>query len=239
MLEYFISTHGARKGLADTALKTADSGYMTRKLVDVAQDVIIFEQDCGTSTASPWSHLRRRRGVVSLGTRDYGRVSCETGQGPGRRNHHQPDDHRQERPRRRPLKNRAPEAQDPLRSHLREPARLLRELLRPQPRHRPDGQNRRSGRHHRRPVHRRARHPAHHANLPRRRASPLRELSSNHHQGPQRGSCTTKICATWRRPTETCVALNKNGSVSIHDKGRPRAESLQHREWFGDLRRRR
>src|SRR5580765_5405925 len=49
VLEYFISTHGARKGLADTALKTADSGYMTRKLVDVAQDVIIREQDCGTT----------------------------------------------------------------------------------------------------------------------------------------------------------------------------------------------
>src|SRR3954463_4278875 len=49
VLEYFISTHGARKGLADTALKTADSGYMTRKLVDVAQDVIIQEEDCGTS----------------------------------------------------------------------------------------------------------------------------------------------------------------------------------------------
>ena len=49
VLEYFISTHGARKGLADTALKTADSGYITRKLVDVAQDVIIREQDCGTT----------------------------------------------------------------------------------------------------------------------------------------------------------------------------------------------
>ena len=48
VLEYFISTHGARKGLADTALKTADSGYMTRKLVDVAQDVIVVEEDCGT-----------------------------------------------------------------------------------------------------------------------------------------------------------------------------------------------
>ena len=48
MLQYFISTHGARKGLADTALKTADSGYLTRRLVDVAQDVIISEQDCGT-----------------------------------------------------------------------------------------------------------------------------------------------------------------------------------------------
>src|SRR5260370_19478026 len=48
VLHYFISTHGARKGLADTALKTADSGYLTRRLVDVAQDVIIHEPDCGT-----------------------------------------------------------------------------------------------------------------------------------------------------------------------------------------------
>src|SRR5207244_9305923 len=48
VLEYFISTHGARKGLADTALRTADSGYLTRRLVDVAQDVIIREVDCGT-----------------------------------------------------------------------------------------------------------------------------------------------------------------------------------------------
>lgn len=48
VLQYFISTHGARKGLADTALKTADSGYLTRRLVDVAQDVIVAEQDCGT-----------------------------------------------------------------------------------------------------------------------------------------------------------------------------------------------
>jgi DNA-directed RNA polymerase subunit beta' (EC 2.7.7.6) len=48
ILEYFISTHGARKGLADTALKTADAGYLTRRLVDVSQDVIINEEDCGT-----------------------------------------------------------------------------------------------------------------------------------------------------------------------------------------------
>src|SRR5438094_3648224 len=48
VLQYFISTHGARKGLADTALKTANSGYLTRRLVDVAQDAIITEYDCGT-----------------------------------------------------------------------------------------------------------------------------------------------------------------------------------------------
>ncbi len=48
VLQYFISTHGARKGLADTALKTANSGYLTRRLVDVAQDVVVSEDDCGT-----------------------------------------------------------------------------------------------------------------------------------------------------------------------------------------------
>ena len=48
VLEYFISTHGARKGLADTALRTADSGYLTRRLVDVSQDMIVREEDCGT-----------------------------------------------------------------------------------------------------------------------------------------------------------------------------------------------
>ena len=53
MVEYFISTHGARKGLADTALRTADSGYLTRRLVDVAQDVIVREEDCGTDRSIP------------------------------------------------------------------------------------------------------------------------------------------------------------------------------------------
>jgi DNA-directed RNA polymerase subunit beta' len=48
VLQYFISTHGARKGLADTALKTANSGYLTRRLVDVAQDLVVVEEDCGT-----------------------------------------------------------------------------------------------------------------------------------------------------------------------------------------------
>ena len=57
ILEYFISTHGARKGLADTALRTADSGYLTRRLVDVAQDVIIHEQDCGTTNGIEYNLL--------------------------------------------------------------------------------------------------------------------------------------------------------------------------------------
>jgi DNA-directed RNA polymerase subunit beta' len=58
VLEYFISTHGARKGLADTALRTADSGYLTRRLVDVAQDVIVRENDCGTDEAVMFDLLK-------------------------------------------------------------------------------------------------------------------------------------------------------------------------------------
>jgi DNA-directed RNA polymerase subunit beta' len=78
VLEYFISTHGARKGLADTALKTADSGYMTRKLVDVAQDVIIRERDCGT-TNGIWVQAISEGDevVVKLSDRLVGRHSCD------------------------------------------------------------------------------------------------------------------------------------------------------------------
>ncbi len=78
VLEYFISTHGARKGLADTALKTADSGYMTRKLVDVAQDVIIRMPDCGT-TNGIWVQAiyEGEDEVVKLSERIVGRVSCD------------------------------------------------------------------------------------------------------------------------------------------------------------------
>ena len=61
VLEYFISTHGARKGLADTALRTADSGYLTRRLVDVSQDVIVREDDCGTERGLPMPIAARRR----------------------------------------------------------------------------------------------------------------------------------------------------------------------------------
>ena len=77
MLEYFISTHGARKGLADTALKTADSGYLTRKLVDVAQDVIIREKDCGTVNGI-WvkAIYEGEDEVVELATRIVGRVAA-------------------------------------------------------------------------------------------------------------------------------------------------------------------
>ena len=76
VLEYFISTHGARKGLADTALKTADAGYLTRRLVDVAHDVIIREEDCGTLRGLVCREIKNNDEVVaSLAERILGRVS--------------------------------------------------------------------------------------------------------------------------------------------------------------------
>jgi len=76
VLEYFISTHGARKGLADTALKTADAGYLTRRLVDVAQDVVINEEDCGTLRGIAISALKDNEDIVEpLYDRILGRTS--------------------------------------------------------------------------------------------------------------------------------------------------------------------
>jgi DNA-directed RNA polymerase subunit beta' len=76
VLDYFISTHGARKGLADTALKTADAGYFTRRLVDVAQDVVIAEDDCGTLRGISISALKDNEDIIEpLSDRIGGRTS--------------------------------------------------------------------------------------------------------------------------------------------------------------------
>ncbi|PRR78386.1 DNA-directed RNA polymerase subunit beta' [Clostridium liquoris] len=78
VLEYFISTHGARKGNADTALKTADSGYLTRRLVDVSQDVIVREEDCGTKEGYEVSEIKEGKEVIEpLSERLHGRYSAE------------------------------------------------------------------------------------------------------------------------------------------------------------------
>ncbi len=78
VLEYFISTHGSRKGLADTALKTAEAGYLTRRLVDVAQDAIIVEEDCGTIVGIEMTALKEGEQIVEhLGDRVFGRIPLE------------------------------------------------------------------------------------------------------------------------------------------------------------------
>ncbi len=84
VLQYFISTHGARKGLADTALKTANSGYLTRRLVDVAQDLVVTEHDCGTSNGVSMQPIVEGGDVVeALGERVLGRVVAEDVLKPG------------------------------------------------------------------------------------------------------------------------------------------------------------
>jgi DNA-directed RNA polymerase subunit beta' len=84
VLQYFISTHGARKGLADTALKTANSGYLTRRLVDVAQDLVVTEVDCGTTNGLAMAPLVEGGDVVeALGERVLGRVLAEDIAKPG------------------------------------------------------------------------------------------------------------------------------------------------------------
>ena len=78
VLEYFISSHGARKGLADTALKTADSGYLTRRLVDVSQDVLVTEDDCGTLNGIEVSPIKQgQEELLALKERIYGRAVCD------------------------------------------------------------------------------------------------------------------------------------------------------------------
>ena len=76
VLQYFISTHGARKGLADTALKTANSGYLTRRLVDVTQDLVVIEDDCGTTNGAPMKAMVEGGEVIeALRDRILGRVA--------------------------------------------------------------------------------------------------------------------------------------------------------------------
>ncbi len=144
VLEYFISTHGARKGLADTALKTADSGYLTRKLVDASQDVIINEMDCGTVNGIVVKSIYEGdEEVVDLSTRIVGRVSCETIADPVTKKKvikANQLDRRADRGRDREDRRREPE--DSLRAHLRNRTRRLRALLRPQPGDRPGGEAR-------------------------------------------------------------------------------------------------
>ena len=181
-LEYFLSTHGARKGLADTALRTADAGYLTRRLVDVAQDVIITEDDCGTQ-AGIWLTKQGRDGdgreaapsASSAAWPPRRLLDPEDRRGAGRA---QPDDRRAGcaacRARRRGQGLRA------LAADLRNALRPLPAVLRQRPGPRRHGQDGRGGRHHRRPVHRRARHAADPAHLPHRWCGRRRR----HHPGP-------------------------------------------------------
>ena len=158
VLEYFISTHGARKGLADTALRTADSGYLTRRLVDVAQDVIVREEDCGTDRSladadrragQPMARLRKLPNIENTGTgrtigRGRSRSTARCWPRPDTdidRGHDRPADRGRRRDR-----------ADAQRAGLRGQDRRLRQVLRPVAGHRQAGGRRRGGRHRRRAV---------------------------------------------------------------------------------------
>ena len=164
VLEYFISTHGARKGLADTALRTADSGYLTRRLVDVAQEVIVREEDCGTDRSiTAVVNVTKPDGTVvkaaHTDTSVFGRVLAEDVKVDGKK-----------------IASRGAELSDelaetvidsgvetragPFGRDLRGRGRCVPGVLRTFARRGPVGRHRRGGGHHRRPVDRRARAPS-------------------------------------------------------------------------------
>ena len=221
VLEYFISTHGARKGLADTALRTADSGYLTRRLVDVSQDVIIREDDCGTDQSIEALLYRSGRPNRAL----VGRVLAEeielggekiAGQHPVQRR----DLRAAARGARREVR-RAPAGA--VGAQVRGRGRGLPELLRLQPRHGRDERDRRRRRHHRGAVDRRAGHPAHHADVPRGRRRRLR-----HHARP----------AARRRAVRGAQPEGRRGARPGLRRGQPRGHRAR-REDHGHARQRR
>ena len=196
VLEYFISTHGARKGLADTALRTADSGYLTRRLVDVSQDVIIREDDCGTEEyvelPVPAEAVPRARAAADR------RAQRQPARAARRAGHHdqaRSRDRREgqgDRPcragrsgrglARRPREGRRDHRAGALGAQVPGADRRLPGLLRHLPGDRRDVRDRRRGRHRRRAVDRRAGHPADDADVPHRR-----RRRRGHHARPAAG----------------------------------------------------
>ena len=171
VLQYFISTHGARKGLADTALKTANSGYLTRRLVDVAQDLVVTEPDCGTVNGLMMAPLVEGGDVVeALGERVLGRVLAEDIIKPGTKEVLIPTGTLLEEKMVRLLETEGDRSdQGALAHHLPDALWRVFALLRAGSRARPADLHRRGGGRHRRAVDRRAGHAAHHAHLPHRR----------------------------------------------------------------------
>ena len=216
VLQYFISTHGARKGLADTALKTADSGYLTRRLVDVAQDVIITEDDCGTTEGIFVEPIIESGEIIEpLRDRIVGRVALEDqldyeGNVIVAVNQEITEElaggHSVGRYRAR---------QDPLGADLRIEARRLRGLLWPQPRDRPAGRTGRSGRRDRGAVDRRTGYAAHHAYVPHRRHgdASLRTVEAGRQvrwfrEVPQRSACAEQ--------KGEIIAMNRHNAQAVH-----------------------
>ena len=179
VLEYFISTHGARKGLADTALRTADSGYLTRRLVDVAQDVIVREEDCKTKEHIEMT-IRKDDGTLNdnlAGRLAAKKLETKRGRELLKRNQEITMDDVEEIA--EAFGDERRQDPGPLDPQVRGRVRGVPLLLRSCSGDRIHRRHRRRGRHHRRPVDRRAGNPADHAYLPYgRRRRP------GHHPGP-------------------------------------------------------
>ena len=229
VLQYFISTHGARKGLADTALKTADSGYLTRRLVDVAQDVIISRAaTAARSTASrrrPSSKAARPSSRCATASSAASRSSASPTRSPTRRSCEANQEITEEL---------GAAIQDAgiervkIRSVLtcESPPRRVREVLRPRPRHRAPRRTRPGRRRHRRAVDRRARHAADDAHVPHRRHGVAHRRAVDArvgHAGTVRFHGLQIVTGGRGRTAATLVVMNRNGSLVIQDeKGRDR-----------------
>ena len=169
-MQYFISTHGARKGLADTALKTANSGYLTRRLVDVAQDLVVTEADCGTTNGLMMNPIVEGGDVVEgLGERVLGRVAAEDVLKPSGDAVVAAGALIDEKLVKTPRAGRRRSGEGALADHVPDALRRVLAVLRPRSRSRSSHQSRRGGRRHCGAIDRRARHPAHDAYVPHRR----------------------------------------------------------------------
>ncbi len=229
VLEYFISTHGARKGLADTALKTADSGYLTHKLVDASQNVIITDDDCGTVNGIVVKSIYEGdEEVVDLSTRIAGRVSCETVVDPvDKKTIIKTGDLIEEVAGRRGGQAGRRTTQNPLGADLRKSARRVRAVLRAQPGDGQDGQARRGGRHHRRAEHRRAGHAVDHAYVPRRRHGQP-DVQAADHQGEERRHREVPRHAHRAVAGRQLHRADQERRGEHPGQGRPRVGALQH-----------
>ena len=199
VLQYFISTHGARKGLADTALKTANSGYLTRRLVDVTQDLVVIENDCATMNGLNMRALVEGGEVIeSLRDRALGRVAAVDILDPETQQTIVPAGEMLDEDTLDALEAAAVD-EVKVRTALTcaHALRHLRQVLRPRPRPRRPGQRRRSDRRHRRAVDRRAGHAADDAHVPHRRRGIARGGGVGRRgEVAKARSASTRRCAT-------------------------------------------
>jgi DNA-directed RNA polymerase subunit beta' len=233
VLQYFISTHGARKGLADTALKTANSGYLTRRLVDVTQDLVVTEDDCGTA--------ERRRPMTRAGRGRRGhRAARATGSSAASPSsdvlHPETQDDAVAGRRRCSTRTRSTriealgidevKVRTPLTCETRYGVCAKcygRDLGRGAP-----GQRRRGGRRDRRAVDRRARHPADHAHLPhRRRGVACGGGIQRRSQVERHVRLHTHDALRDQRARASWCVISRSGEIVIVDDARPRARAPQ------------